>query len=36
MFEAYPAAYLKVSIDKGLMTYDDLEYLISCYGKYTE
>lgn len=35
-YDAYPAAYLKVSIGKGIMTEEDLMYLIERYGKYTQ
>lgn len=33
-FYAYNGQYLKVSIGKGRLTWDDIEYLISRYGKY--
>lgn len=33
-FYAYNGQYLKVSIGKGLLTWDDIEYLISRYGSY--
>jgi len=36
MYNAYPAKYLKVALGKGIMTEEQLKYLIDRYGKYTE
>lgn len=35
MYNAYPAKYLKVALGKGIMTEEQLKYLINRYGKYT-
>jgi len=35
MYNAYPAKYLKVALGKGIMSEEQLKYLIKRYGKYT-